>query len=136
MSELRGHCMCGAVRWSAPGPTTRNLVCHCTDCQRATSAPFTGFVGLEPETVIWSGEINHYESTHGTWRGFCPNCGSRLYFRSDKWPEETHIHAATLADDTVYSPTAEVVCRSRASWLNSLDGIPKHNSFQADPQES
>ena len=128
--------MCGAVHWSAPGPTTRNLVCHCTDCQRATSAPFTGFVGLEVETVTWSGEVNHYESSENTWRGFCPTCGTRLYFRSRKWPSEIHIHAATPVDGSVYEPTAEVVCRSCANWLDRLGTIPKHNDFHADPKES
>ncbi len=126
--------MCGAVRWKAPGPVTRNLVCHCADCQRATSSPFTGFVGLEPEAVTWTGEVNHFESSPDTWRGFCPSCGTRLYFRSGKWPGEIHIHAATLVDGTDYKPSAEVVRRSRADWLDQLDNIPKHNDFHADPE--
>jgi hypothetical protein len=136
MSEYNGHCMCGAVRWSAPGPATRNLVCHCTDCQRATSAPFTGFVGLRHETIAWSGDINHHESSPDTWRGFCPTCGTRLYFRSLRWPDETHIHAATLSDGIAYEPTAEVLCQFRANWLDHLDNTPKHNDFHANPEET
>ncbi len=126
--------MCGAVRWSAPGPARRKLVCHCTDCQRATSAPFTGFVGLHHETVTWSGEINHIESSENTWRGFCPTCGTRLYFRSLRWPSEIHIHAATLSDGSLYEPTAEVVRRSRAGWLNKLDAIPNTTISMPNPR--
>ncbi|WP_439331005.1 GFA family protein [Mesorhizobium carmichaelinearum] len=36
---LTGNCMCGAVGWTYSGDTTRNLVCHCVDCRRATSSP-------------------------------------------------------------------------------------------------
>lgn len=86
MVELSGRCLCCAVSWSYSGAITRRLVCHCESCQRATSSPFTAFVGLDPKHLTWTGEVNHYESSAGTHRGFCPSCGSRLYFSSDKWP--------------------------------------------------
>lgn len=133
MVNLSGHCLCGQVTWNYDGDVTRSLVCHCTDCQRATSSPFTAFVGLKPDKVEWSGEINHYESSPQTWRGFCPTCATRLYFKSGKWPGEIHVHAATLADGIGYIPSAQVVTRSRADWLDGLDGIPNHQDFQADP---
>ncbi len=136
MVELNGHCMCGAVAWQYSGEITRNLVCHCPDCQRATSAPFTHFLGLMPDAVQWLGTINHYESSPGTFRGFCPSCGTRLYFRSDKWPEEIHVHAATLTDRSEYRPTAQVVLRSKAKWLDDLDALPAHESFEVIPAVS
>lgn len=134
MVELSGRCFCGSVKWQYVGAVTRRLVCHCSDCQRATSAPFTAFVGLYPVYVQWSGNINHFESTSGTFRGFCPTCGTRLYFRSDKWPGEIHIHAATLDDASIYEPDAQVVVRSRARWLEKLDDVPAHPDFQANPK--
>ncbi len=132
-SLLSGHCLCGAVKWSSPGPVTRSLVCHCKDCQRATSSPFTATVGLDPAEVAWHGEVTHFESSPGTFRGFCPKCGTRLYFRSDKWPDEIHIHAATLRDGIAYTPTAQVVMRSRADWLDLLDDISAHDAFHQAP---
>ncbi len=133
MDHLSGNCMCGAVTWRYSGETTRNLVCHCADCQRATSSPFTAFLGMNPEQLHWNGKIEHYESSPGTHRGFCPSCGTRLYFRSEKWPEETHVHAATLTNPNEYRPDAQVVMRSRASWLASLKSIPGHEDFHTQP---
>ena len=133
MAELSGRCLCGAVTWCADGPVTRKLVCHCTDCQRATSSPFTAFVGLSPEAVNWVGKINRFESSPGSFRGFCPACGSRLYFRSTRWPGEIHVHAATLDVPEDYQPDAQVVMRSRMPWLDQLEGIPAHHDFQAAP---
>ncbi|MGE4246493.1 MAG: GFA family protein [Parvibaculaceae bacterium] len=125
--------MCGSVRWSYSGETTRNLVCHCSDCQRATSSPFTAFLGMRPSQIRWTGKIEHYESSTGTYRGFCPSCGTRLYFRSEKWPDEIHIHAATLTHPNDYRPDAQVVMRSRAGWLDRLDAIPGYRHFHMDP---
>ena len=135
MTEYSGRCLCGAVTWKASGSVTRNLVCHCADCQRATSSPFTAFLGFEPDEVTWMGEINHFESSPGSVRGFCPVCGSRLYFRSSKWPGEVHIHAATLIAPEDYRPSAQVVTRSRMPWLDQLTEIPNHNDFQAAPSD-
>jgi hypothetical protein len=133
MSALTGTCMCGSVTWSYRGEVTRRLVCHCTDCQRATSSPFTAFVGMRPEQLSWTGEISHYESSPGTFRGFCPACGTRLYFRSDRWPTEVHVHAATMSEPDVYRPDAQVVVRSRATWLDHLASIPAYEEFQQSP---
>ncbi|RRI05985.1 GFA family protein [Mesorhizobium tamadayense] len=132
---LDGHCMCGAVTWTYSGDVTRNLVCHCADCQRATSAPFTAFLGMRPEQLGWTGDIRHYESSPNTFRGFCPSCGTRLYFRSNKWLDEVHVHAATLTDPGEYQPHAQVVMRSRAKWLDQLQSIPVHEGFQRDPAD-
>lgn len=133
MENLSGRCMCGAVTWTYPGRTTRNLVCHCTDCQRATSSPVTAFLGLKSEQLRWNGNIEHYESSAGTFRGFCPACGTRLYFRSIRWPDETHVHAATLANPADYRPDAQVLVRSRAAWLDLLPALPAHQGFQREP---
>ena len=133
MAELTGRCLCGAVRWTYSGPITRSLVCHCESCRRATSSPFTAFVGLEPEGLVWSGEINDYESSPGTHRGFCPTCGSRLYFRSDRWPGEIHVHAATLDDPAAYRPDAQVVLAERAPWLDRIEAVERFDGFHQRP---
>lgn len=125
--------MCGAVRWSSAGRPTRNLVCHCASCRRATSSPFTAFIGFLSDDVAWTGRIEHYESSPATWRGFCPACGTRLYFRSGKWPDEIHLHAATLDDGAPYRPDAQVVMAERAGWLDRLADLPQHDGFQAPP---
>ncbi|MEM7547224.1 MAG: GFA family protein [Pseudomonadota bacterium] len=133
MARLTGRCMCGHVRWRCVDGFLRNLVCHCSDCQRATSAPFTAFVGMHPKKVEWSGPINHYaSSTHAT-RGFCPACGTRLYFKSDDWPDEIHVHAATLDDPSLYKPDAQVVLRSKAQWLDELGAIEAYQDFHERP---
>ncbi len=134
MTALTGHCLCGRVSWSSTGPVTRSLVCHCEDCRRATSSPLAAFVGLE--CVVWTGDVNHLESSRGTQRRFCWNRGSRLYFRSEKWPGAIRIHAATLDDGIDNRLTAQVVTRSRASWLEGPHALPGCRDFDAPPKDA
>ena len=105
---LSGRCLCGAVTWRYRGEVTRKLACHCRDCQKATSSGFTSFVGCCPDAVEWRGQITHFESSPGTFRGFCPGCGTRLYFGSVKWPKEIHLHVGTLDDASGYVPDRHV----------------------------
>ena len=132
MAFLTGNCMCGAVAWTYSGEITRNLVCNCTDCQRATSAPLTAYMGMKPEQLSWAGEIVHYESSPKIFRGFCPSCGTRLYYRSARWPD-VHVHAATMTNPSEYQPSGQTFMRSRAKWLDQLKSVPAYESFQQGP---
>src|SRR5262245_14415384 len=134
MAFLTGSCMCCSVGLTYSVENTRKLVCHCADFQRATSAPFTAFMGMKPAQLKWTGEIVHYESSPQTFRGFCPSCGTRLYFQSERWPSEIHVHAATMTDPSKYKPSAQVMMRSRASWLDQLSSIPVFEQFQVNPR--
>lgn len=127
--QYQGSCFCGACRWAADQDPHRNLVCHCTDCQRATSAPFAAFVGFAKTAVTWDGPITHFETSTGSWRGFCQTCGTRLYFHSERWPEEMHVYATTLPDHASYTPTAEVCTETRLAYVPPLPGIAQHGSF-------
>ncbi len=109
------------------------LVCHCADCQRVTSSPFTAFLGMNSEQLHWKGKIEHYESSPGTYRGFCSSCGTRLYFRSERWPEEIRVYAATLTNPNEYRADAQVFIHSRAVWLDRLKSIPGHEGFHTQP---
>ena len=94
-----------------------------------------GLPGDEAEAVELTGEIKHYESSPDTFRGFCPSCGTRLYFRSDRWPDEIHVHAATMTNPDDYQPDAQVLMRSRLKWLDRLPSIAVHDGFQQTPAD-
>lgn len=126
MADLWGRCMCGSVTWTAKGPKTRNLICHCESCKRATSSPVTAFIGFDRDDVEWSGEINQFESSYQTWRGFCPACGTRLYFKFERWPTEIHVHAATLDKPDLYAPDQHVLWSERLPRVHVNDDLPKH----------
>ena len=46
MPEMKGGCLCGAVRYTANAETEVVLVCHCRDCRKFTGSAFGVLVGF------------------------------------------------------------------------------------------
>jgi hypothetical protein len=76
MTELRGSCLCGGVRFEIDGPLMRSSHCHCRQCQKAHGAPFrTRAPVAAADFRFLAGE--ELVSTPGTHRGFA-KCAARL----------------------------------------------------------
>lgn len=125
-SVLRGHCLCGAARFRLVGPHNWVGHCHCESCRRATASPFTTWVGQPNGAWELTGpEIRSYQSSPGNTRGFCGTCGSPLYFKSDRYPDEMHFYAALLDDPASVEPAEHFHASERLSWLHLADGLPE-----------
>ena len=126
MPQLTGRCACNAVTWSAPGPVLWAGHCHCESCRRASSAPMTSFFGVARDSVTWTGAMTSRWSSPADERGHCPACGSQMFIRCSRWPEETHLYAATLDDAAMFIPEAHYHWAERLDWFEIRDGLPKH----------
>lgn len=86
MSDLpptqRGHCLCGAVRYTLAAPAKSFAACHCSMCRRWTGGVEMGLHN-PPGGIVWEGEENiaTYRSSEWAERGFCRICGSGLFWR-------------------------------------------------------
>src|SRR5712692_2217486 len=104
----KGGCMCGAVRYEYTADPIFMGNCHCRDCQRASGGAYAATFGVPRSAVKVTGEVSYYESTADSGkplrRGFCPNCGSRLFSLPSAAPDLMGITAASLDDPSVYKP--------------------------------
>ncbi len=127
MSEICGHCLCGAVRFAYRGPELWRAYCHCESCRRQTGSPVTAFVGVARETASMSGDsLGIYRSSPGVRRSFCRTCGSPIAFEADRYPGEIHFYAAALDDPEAAAPQFHVHDAERLSWLSLADDLPRH----------
>ena len=92
----------------------------------------TSFFGVARDSVEWEGDAAVYVSSPGNERGYCPSCGSQVFYRSERWPEETHLYAATLDDPARFVPEAHYHYAERVAWLNVVDDLPKHAGSAED----
>ncbi|EPQ32142.1 uncharacterized protein PFL1_00339 [Pseudozyma flocculosa PF-1] len=56
-ASLRGHCACGALRYTldaSPSNLLLSAYCHCTRCQRLNGAPFVWTTHWKKDAVAWS----------------------------------------------------------------------------------
>ncbi|KPD12186.1 GFA family protein [Phaeobacter sp. 11ANDIMAR09] len=79
MSELHGHCMCGAVTVSMT-PARHSLgACHCDMCRRWTSSMLMTLPASPGYAAL--GPVKTYVSSDWAERAFCSECGSALWYR-------------------------------------------------------
>ena len=119
---FEGGCLCGQVRYRAMGEPKAAAYCHCRMCQRATGAPVTAWVRFPTSAVRFTGEMKAYESSPGTHRCFCPNCGSSLAtMNADS--ERVALTIPTLDEPERVPPAAHGWTSSQMPWLWIDDGL-------------
>ncbi len=134
---LRGHCLCGTVRYEIDGPLHEMHHCHCSMCRRAHGAPFSTFADCAAADFRWTAgadRVRAYRSSDVVERTFCEICGSRLSFRFAPMPERVWIAVGTLADDPGIRPAARIFVASRASWEEITDGLPQFDEYPPLPE--
>lgn len=82
---MKGSCLCGAVTYTVTGTPGAPAACHCTQCRKqsghvwASSYPEDGTLEIE-------GDVRWYQSSEKARRGFCPICGSALFWDHEDDP--------------------------------------------------
>lgn len=122
-----GGCLCGRVRYAVSGAPAWVAHCHCQSCRRATGTVMASFAGfLKPRYAVVQGVPGAVQSSPGVRRRFCPDCGTPLTYEAERWPEETHIHLATLDQPAAFWPTSHVFTAEAMPWLKLDDGLPRY----------
>lgn len=79
--DVRGRCLCGAVRFRAKAASHDVSVCHCGMCRRWTGGPLM-YIDTEGAPLIEGLEdVGVYRSSESGERGFCKRCGSVLFWK-------------------------------------------------------
>lgn len=102
MTDRTGHCMCGAVSFSAVDMSDEFSACHCKMCQRWTGSFFKG-VSVATENLTISGQknITVFKSSNFAERAHCSKCGSAIWWRMTAGPHVGNTSVALgLLDDT------------------------------------
>ena len=133
---VTGGCLCGAVRYEAEAFLHNASYCHCRMCQRASGAPVQVSVFIRPETLRFtSGEPKYYQSSSFGERGFCPNCGSQLIWRSRsaEHPEWTNLGVGCLDHPEHFVPASHEGVESQLPWFNIDDDLSRRRC-EDDPE--
>lgn len=124
-----GTCLCGAVRYEAEGPLRPVVGCHCRQCRKwtghfvaATSAPRAG--------VTITGEVRWFRSSDFARRGFCPECGSSLFW--DGPGDNLSICAGSLDGNPDLPMAGHIYCADKGAYYAIADGLPQ--APERDPE--
>src|SRR5438874_12576157 len=118
--EIKGGCLCGAVRYTAEADPTSATVCHCRDCQNSPAALLLRWFGPK-ETVSIEGTLRTFTSIGGSGnsilRHFCPECGSSIAEESGTRPENIILNVRTFDNPALAKPGREIFRDDALPWL-------------------
>lgn len=78
---VTGGSFYGAVRYEAEVYLHDAYYCHCRICQKISGVPAEVGVIVKPTSLrLTKGEPKYYQTSHFAERGFCSDCGSRLFY--------------------------------------------------------
>lgn len=82
LTTYKGHCLCGAVRFSAEVPEKEIGCCHCGMCRRWGGGPALSVMTDGPPRFDDEAALGVYRSSEWGERVFCKTCGSSILWRS------------------------------------------------------
>lgn len=128
MPEIKGGCLCGAVRYSASGDPAFVGVCHCRDCQKFSGSAFAIVVGVPKAALSVQGTLSTFtkpgDSGKPIHRRFCPTCGSAIADEAEAMPDIVMLSGGTLDDPSGLQPAMQIYCDSAQPWVQ-LGGAMK-----------
>jgi hypothetical protein len=116
---MRGSCLCGNITYQISGPLRPVVACHCTQC-RKTSGHYVAATQAHRNDIVINGDPTWYRSSETAERGFCPTCGSNLFWRRHG-AEHISIHAGGLDGPTGLRMESQLYCEDAGDYYTVPD---------------
>jgi hypothetical protein len=130
MTQLRGGCQCGEVRYEADAEPIVVAICHCSMCRRAHAAPAVAWVMFREDQVRFTNnKPKIYRSSDPARRGFCSTCGTQISFTADYLPGLIDLTVGSLDDPAAVTPSLHYWDSRRLPWVRFADDLPRHAEF-------
>ncbi len=129
--KIDGGCHCGFIKYEAEVNPEKVIVCHCTDCQTLSGAPFRSVVfAPEEHFKLTSGKPKVYvkiaDSGNEREQTFCPECGAPIYASSvGGHPRNLGIRVGSIRQRDQLVPKSQYFCKSAQTWLSVLESLPQ-----------
>jgi hypothetical protein len=119
MADIGGSCLCGSITYRISGALRPVVACHCVQCRKA-SGHYVAATQTQAGSVDISGEPTWYRSSDIAERGFCPTCGSNLFWRRHG-SDLLSIFAGGLDGPTGLRMVSQLYCESAGDYYDLPD---------------
>lgn len=127
--KIDGACHCGRISYEAEVNPDLVVICHCTDCQTNSGAPYRANVPVLLENFRLKGEPKTYVKTGDSGRkgrlSFCGDCGSALFSNREEGATYVNLRLGSVRQRAQLVPKAQYFCRSAMPWTFELSQIPR-----------
>jgi hypothetical protein len=126
---IEGSCQCGQVTYTLSEAPKMVIACHCTECQKLSTSPFSITAVVDSRAIKFNGELKEWsrsaDSGNRSNAKFCPNCGNRVYHYNPDDPAtvKLKLKPVNMSDDRVFEPTAHIWVCEKQSWYEIPEGV-------------
>jgi hypothetical protein len=128
LMQINGSCHCGSISFTAEVDPSQVAICHCTDCQVLSGAPFRAAVAAPIASFVLKGQPKIYikaaQSGNRRAQAFCPECGTALYATAPENATSVFIRLGCVEQRAQLKPAVQVWQHSAMPWLSELSSIP------------
>ena len=127
--KVDGACHCGNIAFEAVIDEARAGLCHCTDCQALSGAPFRASAPAKAEDFrLLCGTPKTYvktaDSGNKRLQAFCGDCGSPIYATSPDNQAVLNLRLGILGQRAAIVPKRQIWCDSALGWAKDIAAIP------------
>ena len=131
--KVEGGCHCGAIGYEAEIDPAAVVICHCTDCQALSGAPYRANVPVPAEKFrLLRGTPKTYlkstaDSGNKRHQAFCADCGSALYGAApEPNPAVYMLRIGSLKQRAEIEPKKQIWSKSALDWITRTAGLDGH----------
>jgi len=127
--QVEGRCHCGSIAYEALVDEDKAAICHCTDCQALSGAPFRASVPARAEDFKLTGGtprryVKTADSGNKRVQTFCGDCGAPIYATSFEDPEVFNLRLGAIAQRAQIVPKRQIWCGSALGWAMDIRAVP------------
>ncbi len=119
---LKGSCLCKAVTFDVTAEN-RATACHCSQC-RKQSGHYWGSGQAHLDDVAITGEVRWFEASAKAKRGFCPTCGSFLFWKAHD-EDKISFSLGVIDGPTGLTLQRHIFTGDKGDYYDIADGLPQ-----------
>ncbi len=127
MTTRHASCGCGQLRLTCEGEPPRISICHCLECQKRTGSVFAAQARFPRQAVTIEGRASRWTRTGDSGGsatfGFCPVCGSTVYWQPAAMPEAIYVAVGAFADPNFPPPFVSVYEDRAHPWVMAISEL-------------
>ena len=122
-----GSCLCGDVTYRVHGEPQGGVACHCGQCRRQ-SGHFWASAHVPPDRIEIAGPVAWYEASAVARRGFCPRCGSFLFWTAHD-ENSISFSLGSLDAPTGLRLTRHIFVADKGDYYEIADDLPRESQW-------
>ncbi|WP_407494034.1 GFA family protein [Pseudooceanicola sp. MF1-13] len=122
-AALTGSCLCGACTFVVNGTAQGASVCHCSQCRKMSGHVWSSAY-VPKDQLTMDGPVAWHEASPTAKRGFCPTCGSYLFWTAHA-EDAISFALGALDGPTGLRLEKHIFTDDKGDYYDIADGLPQ-----------